>query len=178
MRTLYFKPRLVTSLPRECCVVNIPALLKELILEACACGSLRPRIKSQGHLLEVILDRLETIDIAPLQLPMPTDERALRVADILLADPSDRRPLARLSHTSGASRRTIERLFLSSTGMTFGRWRQQLRLMYAIRLLGCGAKVTHAALESGYNTPSAFIAAFRKALGTSPSRYFGTRTSD
>jgi AraC-like DNA-binding protein len=180
MRTLYFKSRLVQSLPRECCVINVSALLRELILEACVSGSLRQQIRSQSHLLSVILDRLEATDIAPLQLPMPrdssgdpaSDKRALRVARTLLADPSDRRPLAQLARNSGASRRTIERLFVASTGMTFGRWRQQLRLMHAMRLLGGGAKVTHAALEAGYSTSSAFIAAFRKTLGTTPSRYF------
>lgn len=172
MRTLYFQPRLVTSLPRQCCVVNVPPLLKELILEACGCGSLQLRIKPQQHLLDVILDRLQAIEIAPLQLPIPGDPRALRVAKVLLADPSHRSPLAQISRTSGASRRTIERLFLSSTGMTYGRWRQQLRLMHALRLLGSGAKVTHAALDAGYSTPSAFIAAFRKALGATPARYF------
>ena len=56
--------------------------------------------------------------------------------------------------------------------MTFGKWRQQLRLMQAMRLLAEGAKVTHAALESGYSTPSAFISMFRKTLGTTPSSYF------
>ena len=175
MRTLYFRPRLVTSLPRQCCVVNVPPLLRELILEACACGSLQRRMKPQNHLLDVLLDRLKAIDIAPLQLPLPTDPRALRIARVLIADPSHRRPLAKMARTSGASRRTIERLF-SSTGMTFGRWRQQLRLMHALALLGSGAKVTHAALESGYSSPSAFIAAFHKALGATPSRYFRTGT--
>jgi AraC-like DNA-binding protein len=31
--------------------------------------------------------------------------------------------------------------------MTFGKWRQQLRLMQALRLLAEGGKVTHVALE-------------------------------
>ena len=172
MRTLYFKSRVVRSLGRQCCVVNVPALLRELILETCACGSLQRRIPWQLHLLEVILGRLEVLEVAPLQLPLPIDTRALRVAHLLLACPADRSPLATLSRDSGASRRTIERLFVASTGMTFGRWRQQLRLMHAMRLLGGGAKVTHAALEAGYSNSSAFIFAFRKALGTTPARYF------
>jgi AraC-like DNA-binding protein len=58
------------------------------------------------------------------------------------------------------------------TGMTCGKWRQQLRLMQAMRLLAEGAKVTHAALEAGYSTPSAFISMFKRTLGTTPTSYF------
>jgi AraC-like DNA-binding protein len=76
---------------------------------------------------------------------------------------------------SGASKRSVERLFQQEIGMSFGKWRQQLRLMQAMRLLAEGAKVTHAALESGYSTPSAFIFMFRKVLGTTPTSYFGLR---
>jgi AraC-like DNA-binding protein len=57
-------------------------------------------------------------------------------------------------------------------GMALGKWRQQLRLMQAVRLLAEGAKVTHAALDAGYNSPSAFISMFRKTLGTTPALYF------
>ena len=178
MRTLYLKPGLTASLPRECCVVNIPALLRELILHACACGSLRRQNSRQAHLIDVILDQLRVIDVAPLQLPIPDDPRALRVADALMANPSDQRPLAQVARKSGASKRTIERLFVDSTGVTFGKWRQQLRLMQAMRLLGGGAKVTHAALEAGYSTSSAFIAVFQKALGTTPTRYFKDSSSN
>jgi hypothetical protein len=35
-----------------------------------------------------------------------------------------------------------------------------------------GARVTHAALEAGYSTPSAFISMFRKTLGSTPTSYF------
>jgi AraC-like DNA-binding protein/quercetin dioxygenase-like cupin family protein len=172
MRTLYLKPRLAKSLPRNCCVVNVSPLLKELILHACTFGALRQRIESQRHLIEVIVDQLKAIPMVPLQLPNVSDARALRVAKMLLSDPANRRSLTQICKASGASRRTMERLFQEEAGMTFGKWRQQLRMMQAMRLLGEGAKVTHAALEAGYSTPSAFIAAFRKTLGTTPTLYF------
>jgi len=56
--------------------------------------------------------------------------------------------------------------------MTFGKWRQQLRLLRSLQLLAAGEKISHAALEAGYSTSSAFIAMFRKALGTTPRKYF------
>lgn len=172
MRTLYLKARLAKSMPRECCVVNVPPLLSELILHACACGSLSPRVAAHRHLTDVIVDQLEAIQTVPLQLPTLTDPRAQRLAELLNADPGNRQSVARVCKTVGASGRTMERLFQEETGMTLGKWRQQLRLMEAMRLLGEGAKVTHAALEAGYSTPSAFIAAFRKSLGTTPAAYF------
>jgi AraC-like DNA-binding protein/quercetin dioxygenase-like cupin family protein len=174
MRTLYLKPRLAKTLPRNCCVINVPPLLKELILHVCSLAVLSKSIPRQHHLTDVIIDQLEGIQMIPLQLPNLSDPRALRVAQLLIADPSNNRTLAHFCKAAGASRRTLERLFQENVGMTFGKWRQQLRLMQAMRLLAEGAKVTHAALEAGYSTPSAFISMFRKALGTTPTLYFST----
>jgi AraC-like DNA-binding protein len=177
MRTLYLRRRLAPSLPRDCCVVNVTPLLKELILHACASGSLRAGVAWQRHVIDVILDQFTALQMVPLQLPTPTDSRALRVAGTLLANPAARR-LEQICAASGASRRTVERLFQRETGMTFGKWRQQLRLMHAMRLLGEGAKVTSAALDAGYSTASSFVAAFRRALGTTPTQYFRTPPRD
>jgi AraC-like DNA-binding protein len=174
MRTLYLKPRLARTLPRDCCVVNVSPLLEELILHACKFAGLKKRIKAQRHLIDIILDQLQAIPMLPLQLPNPSDPRALRIAEVLIAEPSDRGTLAQICKVGGASKRTVERLFQQDVGMSFGKWRQQLRLMQAMRLLGEGAKVTHAALEAGYSTPSAFIFMFRKTLGTTPTLYFRT----
>jgi AraC-like DNA-binding protein len=175
MRTLYLKRRIAAALPRDCCVLNVSPLLRELILTACACARLKKAIRAQRHVIDIIIDQLETIKTVPLQLPNPSDARALRITELLLADPSDRRPLRQICKLAGASKRTVERLFKEDVGMTFGKWRQQLRLMQGMRLLAEGAKVTHAALEAGYSTPSAFISMFRKAWGTTPSRCFATR---
>jgi AraC-like DNA-binding protein len=70
-----------------------------------------------------------------------------------------------LARSTGASKRTLERLFLRETAMTLGRWRRRLRLVEALRLLAQGHAVTRVALGVGYQSPpSVFIAAFRREL--------------
>jgi AraC-like DNA-binding protein len=134
---------------------------------------LRPRLaKGPPRDCGVILHQLETVHTIPLQLPHLSDPRLKRIAEILMKDPRDARTLTQLCRETGAGKRSVERLFQQEIGMTFGKWRQQLRLMHGMRLLAEGAKVTHAALESGYGTPSAFTSMFRKALGITPRSYF------
>ncbi len=171
VRTLYFAPGLARKMPRACCMVNIPALLRELILRASRIGVLDRKKPQEAHLISVLLDELVSVADVPLQLPMPRDPRALRLVAMLQAQPDDERSVAELAEGAGASRRTVERLFLSETKMTVGEWRRRLRLLHGIRLLALGQPVTNVALDAGYASTSAFIAAFRRTFGTTPSRY-------
>jgi AraC-like DNA-binding protein len=172
MRTLYLRAGMTKTLPRSCCVVNVSSLMQELILHACRHPRLTRRSKTHAHLIDLILDQLETMQAIPLQLPTPSDLRAMRVARILERGPADARSLVALCRQAGASKRTIERIFARETSLSLGKWRQQLRLLRSLQLLAAGEKITTAALEAGYSTPSAFIAMFRKALGTTPRQYF------
>ncbi len=171
MRTLYILPRLCRSLPRSCFVMNVSSLLKELILHACRFERLHMRSPQERRLAGILLDQVRVVDSIPLQLPQPSDARAKRVVEPLLCDPGDHRTLAQLCDACGASKRTIQRLFVEETKMTFRRWRQQLRLLHAMQRLAAGDKVTSAALEAGYDSASAFICMFRNQLGTTPARY-------
>lgn len=175
LRTLYVKAALSRSLPKQCCVVNVSPLLRELILRTIQIGMLDRYVPAQKRLTGVILDQLETLSTMPLNLPMPRDPRALRVVELVRANPAENNSLDQLSSKAGASKRTIERLFQAETEMTFGKWRQQSRLLHALRLLAAGESVTTAALEVGYNSTSAFISAFKIALGTTPRRYYAAR---
>ena len=174
MRTLYFLPKIVRAMPKKCFVMNVSSLLRELILHACQFTKLNKNIPAQRRIMELTVDQLETAHSVPLQLPHPVDARAGRIVEALQADPGDQKTLQLLARDCGASKRTVQRLFLAQTHMTFGRWRQQLRLLHAMRLLASGEKVTGAALDAGYSSPSSFIAMFRKQLGTTPNRYFRT----
>jgi AraC-like DNA-binding protein len=181
MRTLYFHPKLCRSYPRKCIVMNVSSLLRELILHACTFPKLRKEDPGQKRIVEIIVDQLKAVESIPLQLPHPADSRATRVAETLFANPGDQRTLNKLCADCGASKRTIQRLFLEQTKMTFNKWRQQLRLLHAMQRLAAGDKVTSAALEAGYSSTSAFISMFRKQLGTTPTRYLqgrGVRSAD
>ena len=172
MRTVYLRERMAQCLPRTCCVVNVTPLLQHLIVHLCAHGKLSRRSRIHAHLIDVLIDQLETVQAVPLQLPSPSDARAARVAAALQGDADDSRSLEWACQQAGASKRTIERLFRQETRLSLGKWRQQLRLLRSLQLLAAGEKISHAALEAGYSTPSAFIAMFRKALGTTPRKYF------
>ena len=171
VRTLYFAPRIAATLPRECRTLNISSLLRELILHVSRLGALDRRTPSHARIIGVLLDQMSAVSEVPLQLPLPRDARALRVAALLQAEPGHTATVAALARTAGASRRTLERLFAHETGMTVAEWRRRLRLLHAVRLLAEGEPVTTVALEIGYSSVSAFIAVFRKAFGATPSRY-------
>ena len=76
----------------------------------------------------------------------------------------------RLAKQHGVARRTLERRFRDETGMSFGMWRQKARLLDSIRLLAEGKSVTDTALDCGYSSVSAFIAAFKVTFGYTPGR--------
>ena len=141
MRTLYLKPRLARALPRDCCVVNVSPLLKELILHACSFASLKKSIPCAAS-----LDRQQSLTSSEpfrwflCSFLILSDPRALRIAEILIADPSDRRPLAQICKVAGAGKRTVERLFQEDVGMTIGKWRQQLRSDAGNAPLGGGSQ--------------------------------------
>ena len=173
MRFLYFPASLPTAALafKECRVLSVTPLLRELILRVIELAALDSRIPSHQSLVNVLLDEMYLAPVAPLKLPLPADARALSVALHVLACPTSGETLDDLSHRYGAGRRTLERLFSRETGLSFGLWRQKARMLDSLRLLAEGKSVTEAALEEGYASVSAFIAAFRQTFGCTPRRF-------
>jgi AraC-like DNA-binding protein len=165
VRTLYLSG---PPLRPDVVALDVPPLLRELILQAVRDAPLRRDEPGHRRLVGVLGDRLALAPVAPELLPLPTDPRAVALADALRADPAGTAPLRRLAAGTGAGQRTLERLFLAETGMTISRWRQRLRLLRAMELLAGGESVTAVATAVGYATPSAFTAMYRAHLGGTP----------
>lgn len=157
-----------------CSVVNISPLVRELILSCASLSWDYPPNSREERLTYVLLEQLNALPQAPLNLPEPKDDRARHLAEWLKEHPESRIPLATLAPQFGASVKTFERLFSIETHMTFGEWRHRLRMVTALEQLAHGESVTNIAYAVGYESPSSFIAAFRSTFGTTPSHYFDT----
>jgi AraC-like DNA-binding protein len=172
LMSLFVDASATSGLPDDCRVVRIAPLLRELIFKAVDVGNEYGPGGAEARLMQVILDELKGLEPAPLRLPLARDKRVRRVCEALLANPADECGLEDWAARAGASPRTLARLFVSETGLTFAEWRRQMRLLEAIDRLGEGQAVTRVALDLGYESPSAFIAMFRRTLGVPPSKYF------
>jgi AraC-like DNA-binding protein len=167
--SLYFRPAACPIEWRVPTVVAVSPMLGELItyLTDPNLGD-QPRRRAEA----VVFDLLEPATTATLHARVPTDERGRHVVDALVADPADSRTLDEWGRVAGASARTLARIFVNETGMSFSRWRTELRLAASLPLLADGVAVSSVARQVGYANPSAFIAAFRRAVGVSPRSYF------
>lgn len=108
----------------------------------------------------------------PAALTGPEDGRLRRVNDYMRANLSRPLSLEDLAREAGLSRFHLARLFKKTYGETPFRRLTRLRIELARRLLIKGGDtVTHIALQCGYDNPSHFAAAFRRAVGVTPISY-------
>jgi len=170
MRTLYIDPAASAGLPQQPVLAEISGLLRELILALQEEPADYPEDGRGGIVARLILAELARLREGRLDLPMPHDARALRVARALLDDSSIDDDLDRWAERAGASRRTLARIFRGETGFGFAEWRARLRAIDGLARLSNGASVGEAAAAVGYASPSAFTAMIRRTLGGSPRR--------
>ena len=172
LRSVYVEPESTTNLPDRCCVVSVPPLLRELILESATLPDLYEVGGPDGRLMAVILDRITALDHRPVLVPEVRDALLLPIAEALATAPSDARGLDEWGRELGASARTLSRRFVADVGMPFATWRRQVRLLAALERLAAGEPVGAIAYAVGYESASAFIAAFTRSLGATPGRWF------
>jgi AraC-like DNA-binding protein len=169
--TLYLEPTW-TKTPGECRVVLIDRLVEELLSVAAGFGASYPCGGHEERLFRVLLDRLTLSQMTPLHLPSPTSAALKRIAAALIENPADQRTIEEWSEEEGITARTLARRCIAETQMSFGRFRQQVRLLNALERLGAGESVTSVAFAVGYEDVSSFIAVFKSSLGTTPAKYF------
>jgi AraC-like DNA-binding protein len=170
MRIVFVRTDAVPGLPTRCAIMQVSPLLRELLLAVMDLPTLYDEDGADGRLVRVLLDRIAVLPEEPLHLPMPASRNLRAIAVELAESPSV--PLAKAALKAAMSPRSFARHFETETGLSFGAWQRQARLLRALELLGTGLRVGDVAFSLGYDSTSAFIAMFRRAFGTTPARYF------
>jgi AraC-like DNA-binding protein len=164
-----------TKLPNSCCTFTISPLVRELIHRLATFPLLYPKEGPTSRLARVLLDELVQMSTEEMYLPISPDNRLQQLATSLLREPGDRSTLEEWAARYAMSERTLARLIVKQTGMTFGRWRQRLHILVALQRLSAGVSVQTVSLDLGYESPSAFITMFKKTMGKSPRRFLTER---
>lgn len=176
MRSLYIAPAWLARHPEQPrlgrdFVVAVGTLLRELVLAMFASGADPRRVDLLARL--ALFELAEAEDAATF-MPLPSDPRARRVAEMVLADPAGVRSLEDLARAAGGSVRTITRLFRAETELSFKAWRQRARILASVEMLdGGGMPVAVVAARLGFSGAASFGAAFRQVLGTTPGGFGG-----
>ena len=174
-RTLYIDASVAPTGWRDCRVIVVSPLLRELVgaldLPAAQAHD-QPR---EDRIAGLVVDEIARAATMELGVPLPHaqtgDKRLRALCEAVLRSPGQRATLAGWAGDVGASERTLARLFRTELGMSYQQWRQQAVLAHALPLLAQGVPVSHVAAASGYASDSAFTAMFKAALGQPPGAF-------
>jgi len=173
MRSLYVRREDCLWASPRCRVLEVTPLARELIKGFCQLPVDYPEGNTvEGRLVNVLLDQLASLPEVGFSLPLPRHPRLLSLCNELIENPELAVTLSDWANRMGTSEKTLMRLFQRETGLSFRGWRQRMRLLSSLDALEQGQSVTTAALCSGYDSTSAFIAAFKGLFGTTPGELF------
>lgn len=172
LRALYVHADAAPLTGENCEVLEVSSLLRELIV---ALAQAEPESVREMRLAALILDELARSSTQPICVALPADKRLRTLCETLIADPASPLSLDDWAMRVGASGRTLTRLFERELGMSFGRWRQQVRLAHTASMIARGMPLSRVATELGYASQSAFSAMFKKTFGESPTAFFAHR---
>lgn len=188
LRTLYLhqaEGRYGPAVPRDdeprwqsCRVLEVSELLRALIMQLDltpdGAGLPTADVLARERLLSaLVLDELARATPVPLGVPLPQDKRLRTLCLAILDDPCRHGSLEAWAVHSGASPRTLARLFRQELQTTYLQWRQQVLLARALVLAAQQRPLGQIAAELGYANPSAFSAMVRRTLGQRPRDLFG-----
>jgi AraC-like DNA-binding protein len=173
MRCTWFEPDVGAVLNSRVVVTAVPPLLDEVLAQLSRYTDPGRRARAEAFALDLLGDARDAED----GLPTPSTPWLRAVTDALVASPADRRTVDAWAAGSSVSVRTFTRQFAAETGMSFSRWRAELRLRLAMSMLANGMDVGRTARTVGFESLAAFSAAFRRRTGVSPRIFARTHGS-
>ncbi|NWD67519.1 helix-turn-helix transcriptional regulator [Pseudomonas gingeri] len=173
-RSLYIEPAAVRDMSPACQVLEVSALLRQLLIAAVDMPVAYDAQGRDGTLITLLLHELASANTLPLHIPLPQDPRLLPLCQAFVEQADIRQSPQAWADRLHMSLRSFTRLFQEQTALSFSQWRQRVCVVLALARLTSGESVTHIALDFGYQSPAAFSTMFRRVMGRSPSSFLHT----
>lgn len=121
----------------RCRVLEVSPLMRELITALPKQSDDQPApdaatLQREHHLSALLLEELRRASEVHLGVNMPQDKRLRMLCEAVVADPTQHESLADWAADTGASPRTVARLFQQQLGCSFTTWRQQVVLAHGL----------------------------------------------
>ncbi len=169
---LHISPEWSAELPNEPFRIMLTPMMLAMVRHF---TQIRKPFSAQSHtgrLARVLLEEIELAPQLPLNFaPLPSNPQLFHVAEKIVEHSALGWTVAKWANSIEMSERNFSRLVVRETGMSFGQWRLRLLMLTATRRLLEGDTTETVAQALGYETPSAFIAAFKRVFGMTPGRY-------
>lgn len=166
--SLYIEPGAVPWWPHVCTVVDVTALLRELLLAAVDFDADYDLAGRGGAIAALLLHEIAALAPVPLHVGLPQSPELAELCREYLADPDARLTNQDWARRLAMSERSFTRRFHGELGISPAAWRTRARLLAAVPLLH-ERTVTQVASQLGYSTPASFTAAFSRTFGITPS---------
>jgi AraC-like DNA-binding protein len=167
-----FVPKRRKTEHQGCRVIRLTPLFKELLNAATShvSGSVRFRRALFDLIDELGKNEGKAFTLPCMQLPSSTE--LIRVVEFLLAN-LDSVSVPELARQAGMSERSLRRHFRAETGTSIGSYLGHTRMIKAMQMLldDRARSVSEVSISVGFNNPSAFACAFRRATGMSPVQF-------
>jgi AraC-like DNA-binding protein len=170
-RSVYLESSAAAAMAKQCQVLGISPLLRQLLIEAVDLPSMYDPLGRAGKIMSLLIDEIHAAPVLLLSLPLPNEARLAQRCRQFLARPTAQDTLELWSGELGLSRRTFTRLFRRETGLAFAAWQRRACLLSALPRLLSGERVTTIAYDLGYSSPAAFTVMFKQLVGVAPNAY-------
>lgn len=167
--SVFFDARVFASIARDVCLFAVPEVVGAMAEHAANTGPRGNPGRAFFAVLRALCARASRADAGP-SLPRPRSGNLLRAVEAMLARLANP-DFAEVARAAGMSARTLRRSFRAETGLAPRDYLNRARMLWAMQsLAGARAQsVLEVTLATGFNSPSAFTAAFRRCFGKTPS---------
>ena len=156
-------------------VFDMTPLLREVMLALRPYGPDRTDLPPGARqMFDMAATLAEQLSANPSRAWMPTvrSDVLRRALEITKARLDTTQCFEDVASEAGTTPRTLARRFSDELGMTWRQAQRRLRMVYAVEALSEDrASITEVAFATGYNSLSAFNAAFREFMGQTPSDF-------